>query len=76
MFTNGDTCRTGTVYYNLNLADFFLNKFKRIDKCCGNNNCSTVLVIVEDGNIADFFEFALDFKATGSRNIFKIYSAK
>ena len=35
-----------------------------------------MLIIVENGDIAALFQFALNLKAAGSGNIFQVYSAK
>ena len=50
--------------------------FECIEQSSCNYYSSTMLIIVENWNIADFFKLSLYFKTSRSCNIFQIYTAK
>ena len=72
MFADCNTCRTCTVNDDFNFAHFFFNQFQRIDQRSRYDDCRTVLVIMENRNIADFLQFSFNLKAARSRNILKV----
>ena len=58
-----DSSCTCAADYNVNVLDVLANYLQSIDKTCQGNDCGTVLVIMEDRNVADFFEFAFNIEA-------------
>ena len=73
---NRGTCRTCAVQDDFGGANVFFHKAQRADysRKCGNSR--TVLVVMEDGNIHDFFQFVFDIVAFGGREIFQINAGK
>ena len=57
-------------------SSFFPTTFRALIRCCCRYHSRTVLIVMEDGNITALFQSALDFKASRSRNILQVYSAK
>ena len=69
----GSTCSAGD---SLDVLDFPVGELESIDDSRKSYNGSSVLVIVEYGDIAFFLETSLNLKAAGSRDVLQIYSAK
>ena len=67
---------TCAVDYNGEVGELFLSAFCSIYKRRADNDCRSVLVVVENRDIKSFLELFFDFKASRSRNILKVYSAK
>src|SRR5699024_8252479 len=47
-----------------------------VGKACQSDDSSTVLVVMENGNVAALLQLALDLKAPGSGNILQIDTAE
>ena len=60
----------------MNIFDILANNLQCVYQTCQGNDSGTVLVIVEDRNVADFFELALDVEALRSFNVLEVYAAK
>ena len=60
----------------LYLIDFLVYNLERVDKSGRYNDCSTVLVIVEYGDVADFLKLFLNLKATGCRDVLEVDTAE
>ena len=73
---NGDGCRSCTGSNNPHIFFLFADYLQGIGQTRQRNNSSAVLVIVENRDVTLFFQLALNFKATGCRNIFKVNTAK
>ncbi len=57
-------------------SDVFLPKLQCIDQSCQRDNSGTMLIIMEDRDIAALFELLLDLEAARSTDVLKIYAAK
>ena len=73
---DGDGCGAGAGCNDLNVLFLLSDDLEGIDHACQCNDSRAVLVIVEDRDIASFFQFALDLEAAGSRNVLKVNSAE
>ena len=60
----------------LHILFLFADYLQGIRQTRQRNNSRAVLVIVENRNVTLFFQLALNFKATGCRNIFKVDAAE
>ena len=71
---NSSCSRSGS--NDLNVFDFFANNLQRIDHTCKRNNCSTMLVVMENRNITALFQLLLNLKASRCGNILQVYTAE
>ena len=71
-----DSSCTCAADYNVNVLDVLANYLQSIDKTCQGNDCGTVLIIMEDRNVADFFEFAFNIEALWSFDVLEVYAAE
>ena len=69
----GSTCSAGD---SLDVLDFSVSELESIDNSRKRYNGSSVLVVMEYGDIAFLLETLLDLKAAGSRDVLQIYSAE
>ena len=67
---------TSTVYNDMSFLWLSACEFACINQTCKSDNSSSVLVIMEDRDIAALLQLFLDFKASWCRNIFKVNTAK
>lgn len=67
---------TGTVEDDCQAAHFLAGDFYGIDQGCGCHNSGSVLLIMENWDIAKSLKPAFNLKAAGSGNIFQIDAAK
>ena len=75
-FDNRDSGSSCSGSNDLNVFDFFANNLQRIDHTCKRNNCSTMLVIMENRNITALFQLLLNLKTSGCGNILQVYTAE
>jgi hypothetical protein len=47
-----------------------------INKACEADYCSTMLVVVEDRNIAEFFELLFDIETIGCLDVLQVYASE
>ena len=73
---NRDGCSSGSVHHHMNFFLFLSNHFQCIGQSCKSDDSRSMLIIVKDWNIAFFFQFFLNFKASWCRDIFQIHSTK
>ena len=75
-FGDSDSSSASTAYNNVEIFDVFANNFQSVEQTCQSNDSSTMLVIVEDWNVADLFEFVFDVEAFWSFDVFEVYTAE
>ena len=75
-FDNRDSGSSCSGSNDLNVFDFFANNLQRIDHTCKRNNCSTMLVIMENRNITALFQLLLNLEASRCGNILQVYTAE
>ena len=73
---NGDSCRTGAVHHNLQIAPFLSYHLQGIQNCRTGNDGGSVLIVVEDRNITLLHQLSLDFKASRCADVLQIDAAK
>ena len=73
---NGDACCPGAVDDNAHFSHLFPCYLHGIQHRRRNHDGCAMLVIMENRNIADLFQSALNFKASGGRNILQIDAAE
>ena len=61
---------------DLDVMDVFLHKLQCIDQSCQRDNSGTMLIIMEDRDIAALFELLLDLEAARCTDVLKIYATK
>ena len=76
MLCDGNTCRARATHGNADVADILLYNLESVEKSRSNNDSGSVLVIMENGNVAGFLESALDLEAAGCADILEVDSAK
>ena len=64
------------VHDHLNLFFVLADHLQRIDETREHHDCRSVLIVVEDRNIALFLQLALNFKAARCRNILEVHAAE
>ena len=69
---NRNPCCTSTTGDNLDILQVLASQLQSVHHGCQCYNGSTMLVIVENRNIAAFLQLFFNFKATRCGNIFKI----
>lgn len=75
-FDNRDSSCSCSGSNDLNVFNFLANNLQRIDHTCKRNNCSTMLVVMENRNITALFQLLLNLKTSGCGNILQVYTAK
>ena len=75
-FDNCDSSSSCSGSNDLNVFDFLANNLQRIDHTCKCNNCSTMLVVMENRNITALFQLLLNLKASRCGNILQVYTAE
>ena len=75
-FDAGDTRRTRAVRDDFQVGQFTTGDVGGIDDAGGGDDGGAVLVVVEDGNVAQFFEPLLDDKAIRRLDVFQIDAAE
>ena len=75
-FDNCDSGSSCSGSNDLNVFDFLANNLQRIDHTCKCNNCSTMLVVMENRNITALFQLLLNLKASRCGNILQVYTAE
>ena len=68
--------RTCTVNYQCDVAYFLVCHLAGVHKCRTDNDSSSVLIVMENGDINFFFKLSLYLKAPWSGDIFKIYTTE
>lgn len=64
--SNGEACRTAAVDYDAYVIQFSAGAFQCVQKGSGYNNRRTVLIVMENGDVANFFEFFSISKQRGA----------
>ena len=73
---NGDGGGTGAGGDDLHVLLFLADHLQGVLQTCQGDDGGAVLIIVENGNVALFFQLPLDLKAPGGRNILQIDAAE
>ena len=73
---DGDTCGTRAVDDDGDIFDLLARKFERVEHGCHRDDRRAVLVVVEDGDVAHFFEPLFDLKAAGCGDVFEVDAAE
>lgn len=60
----------------MNVLDVFADNLQRIDQASQGDDGSAVLVIVEDRDVADFFELLLDVEALWGLDVLEVDAAE
>ena len=76
MLGNGNARRARAVDDAGDILHLFAHQLEGVDQRGGHHNGGAMLVIMENGNITDFLQLALDLKATGGADILQIDAAK
>ena len=76
MFCNRDACRACTVHNDFDVLKLLADELERVEQTRCNDDSSSVLVVVENRNIALFLELLFDLKASGSGDVLEVNAAK
>ena len=73
---DGNTGRAGAVDDDGHLTHLLARHLHGVEHSRRGHDGSAVLVVVEDGDVADFLQTALDLKAAGSRDVLEVDAAE
>ena len=66
------TGSASAIHDDLHIFDLFADDFESTEECCQSSDRSAVLVIVEDRDVHDLFQFVFDVIAFRGRDIFEV----
>ncbi len=72
----GESCCTGTGCDDLDVRQGLAGELQRIGDGCGNDDCRSVLIVVEDRDVHLGAQLALDFETFGRLDVFEIDAAE
>ena len=72
MFRRGETRSPGAVEHNSDAADIFAGQFQRIQQGGAGDDRSSMLIVVEDGNLHGLAQRLFDVEAVRRLDIFQI----
>ncbi len=73
---DGDAGGTGAREDHLNVGQLAPGQATGVDQCGAGHDSSSVLVVVEDGDVADLLQAALDLKAARRADVLEVDAAK
>ena len=72
----GQRCGTGAGGHQLDLLGVFADHLQAVEDGCAHHNSGAMLVVMEDGNIHAFAQFAFDIKAVWRFDVFEVDATK
>ena len=76
MFGNGNARGARTVQHHPRRADFPPGDLQRAQEGRGHHHSGTVLIVMEDGNVAHLLELLLNLEAPGGGDVLQVDAAK
>ena len=76
MLGASNSCSAGAIENHAHFGDIFPDNFQGVQQSCARDDCRSMLIVVEDGNLHRLAQCLFNFEAVWSLDVFKIDAAE